>query len=308
VDSGRLPHDQPVDMEAQIDLTNLTLVERELLRLGIMQWQRPEGDKDAVIPLLGYGDRGELAADMPRLAGLLEAARPMSRRDCRRLLLATELAFASETLGWARDWTSDTGFTDHDTITVLRGLQDRLAGIVHGADDRLPKATSSRPVWEPIPMDADDTYWTPFNQRFAFRPGMRSWPAIDEPRPSVTIDLGPVFNGSHAQFAAGADAVNSLALTALVRVLDPDTSVIVLDWQHQTYRFWPHAFACQPDQQWPTPVFPNGDYYIFLTEDMSMGTFGHPWEQTLCVFGEPLVSALVPMLTSWLPIKRSTRP
>lgn len=37
-----------------------------------------------------------------------------------------------------------------------------------------------------------------------------------------------------------------------------------------------------------------------------MGTFGHPWEQTLCVFGEPLVSALAPLLTSWLPIKRSS--
>jgi hypothetical protein len=154
-------------------------------------------------------------------------------------------------------------------------------------------------------MDTDDVYWTPFNQRFNFRPGMRSWPAIDEPQPSVTIDLGPIFAGGHAQFAAGADAVNSLALAALVRVLDHNSSLVVLDWQHQTYRFRPHLlFACQPDQQWPTTVFPNGDYYIFLTEDMHTGTFGHPWEQTLCVFGEPLVSVLVPMLASWLPVKR----
>jgi hypothetical protein len=106
-------------------------------------------------------------------------------------------------------------------------------------------------------MDADDTYWDPFHQRFAFRPGMRSWPAIDEPRPSVTVDLGPIFAGSHSQFAAGADAINSLALVALTRVLGPDTSVVVLDWQHQTYRFWPHRFACQLDKQWPTTVFPS---------------------------------------------------
>jgi hypothetical protein len=52
-------------------------------------------------------------------------------------------------------------------------------------------------------------------------------------------------------------------------------------------------------------VFPNGDYYAFLTEDMTAGTFGHPWEQTLRVFGDQLVSALAPMLSSWLPIKRS---
>jgi hypothetical protein len=294
-------------MEAPIDLTNLSPVERELLRLGILEWERPDGERAAAVHLLGYADRRELGSDTARLAGLLRAGHPMSRRDCRRLLLATELAFASETLGWSRDWTSDTGFTDRDTITVLRGLQERLAGIVHGTADHLPEVVSPPPAWEPIPMDADDTYWARFNQRFAFRPGMESWPAIDEPHPSVTVDLAPTFAGGHAQFAAGSDAVNSLALAALVRVLDPGTSVVVLDWQHQTYRFWPHAFACQSDQEWHTPVFPNGDYYIFLAEDMSMGTFGHPWERTLCVFGEPLLSVLAPMLTSWLPIKRSHR-
>ncbi|WP_305788177.1 DUF2716 domain-containing protein [Symbioplanes lichenis] len=192
---------------------------------------------------------------------------------------------------------------------MLRGLQERLAGIVHGTDERLlGPALATRPAWEPIAMDADDPYWTAFDERFAFRPGIRSWPAIDEPRPSVTIDLGPIFAGDHSQFAAGATAVDSLALAAMVRVLDPDASLVVLDWQHQTYRLRPHLLACQTDREWPTTVFPNGDYYIFLTEDMRTGTFGHPWEQTLCVFGEPLVSALVPMLTSWLPIKRSNRP
>lgn len=293
-------------MAAQVDLTDLTAAERELLRLGITVWERPDGDRDAAVRLLSYGSRHELRSDVARLAGRLDASRPLSRGDCRRLLLATELAFASDTLGWARDWTADTGFTEHDTITVLRGIQERLAGIVHGADDRIADTTSSaQPAWEPIPMDSDDTYWTPFQQGFAFRPGMRSWPAIDEPRPSVTIDLSPIFTGSHAQFAAGADAIDSLTLLALTRVLDADTSVVVLDWQHQTYRFWPHRFACQADPRWPTTVFPNGDYYIFLTEDMSTGTFGHPWEQTLCIFGEPLVTTLVPTLTSWLPVKRS---
>ncbi|SDZ21211.1 Protein of unknown function [Micromonospora pattaloongensis] len=126
--------------------------------------------------------------------------------------------------------------------------------------------------------------------------------------PSVTVDLRPIFAArSHLGFAAGANAVNSLTLLSLVRTLEPDTSLVVLDWQHQMYRFWPHRFACLPDPQWQTEVFPTGDYYIFLTEDMSTGTFGHPWEKTLCVFGEPLVSSLVPLLTSWPPTKRSNQ-
>jgi hypothetical protein len=61
----------------------------------------------------------------------------------------------------------------------------------------------------------------------------------------------------------------------------------------------------RPDRRWPVEIFPDGDYYVFLSEDMTVGTFGHPWEQTLCVFGDPLLSTLVPLLTSWLPIKRA---
>jgi hypothetical protein len=300
-------HDQAVDMDAPVDLTLLTRAERELLRAGVMEWERPEGDRAEVAGLLGYGDRQELRSDVVRLADLLTSDRSVSRRDCRRLLLATELAFASETLGWARDWEADTGYTDHDAVTILRGVQERIAGIVHGAGDRLAQTGPAvPPAWEPISMDVDDAYWDPFYQRFNFRPSMQNRPAISEPQPSVTIDLGPIFAGGHAQFGAGATAINNLALVALTRALDSDTSLVVLDWQHQSYRFWPHLFACQADPRWATTVFPDGDYYIFLTEDMSTGTFGHPWEQTLCVFGEPLVSTLVPMLTSWLPIKRST--
>ncbi|GAA2590883.1 hypothetical protein GCM10010435_81980 [Winogradskya consettensis] len=294
-------------MDALVDLTLLTRAERELLRAGVTEWERSEGDRDETARLLGYGDRPEMQSDVVRLAGLPASDRPVSRRDFRRLLLATELAFASETLGWARDWEADTGYTDHDTVTVLRGLQERVAGIVYGVEDRLVEnGPPVPPAWEPISMDVDDAYWDPFYQRFNFRPSMYQWPAITEPEPSVTIDLGPIFDAGHAQFGAGASAINSLALVALTRVLGSDTSLVVLDWQHQSYRFWPHLFACQPDPQWATTVFPNGDYYIFLTEDMTTGTFGHPWERTLCVFGEPLVSTLVPMLTSWLPIKRTT--
>jgi hypothetical protein len=299
-----------VDMDAQVDLSGLTSIERELLRVGVMEWERSDVGRERVVQLLGFEDRSTLKADVERLAGLIKAASSMSRRDCRRALLATELAFSSETVGWARDWSADTGFADRETITVLRSVQEKIAGIVHGSVDGLVAIEhEAQPAWCPISMDDDDEYWAGFYQRFAFRPGMSiAEPAISEPAPSVTLDLSPICSARDVhEAAAGMDAVNSLALLAWVRVLAPETSLVVLDWQHQTHRFWPHRHACQPDPQWQTEVFPNGDYYVFLTEDMSTGTFGHPWQQTLCVFGEPLVSALVPMLASWLPVKRDNR-
>jgi hypothetical protein len=103
-------------MQAHVDLSGLTPVERELLRVGVIEWERADGDHDATARLLGYGSRRELGSDVLRLA--------------------------------------------------------------------------------------------------------------------VTIDLGPVFTGSHPQFSAESDAVNSLTLRALVQALDLDASVIVLDWHH----------------------------------------------------------------------------
>jgi hypothetical protein len=38
--------------------------------------------------------------------------------------------------------------------------------------------------------------------------------------------------------------------------------------------------------------FPEGDYYISLTEGTSRGDFGHP-----CMFGNDLVDDLVPTLS-----------
>lgn len=45
-------------------------------------------------------------------------------------------------------------------------------------------------------------------------------------------------------------------------------------------------------------------YYAFLTDDFSTGTFGHPWEQTLCVIGDAMIDTLGRSLLTWLPLTR----
>lgn len=42
---------------------------------------------------------------------------------------------------------------------------------------------------------------------------------------------------------------------------------------------------------WPTETYPDGDYHIWLAEDLRYGTFGLPWEPSLCVFGNELLAA-----------------
>ena len=77
-----------------------------------------------------------------------------------------------------------------------------------------------------------------------------------------------------------------------------------LDWQHPGYRFRPSVLASTWSKDWRIPVYPDGDYFSFFVQGMSSGTFGHPWEETLCVFGTPLVATLGASLATWLPVKR----
>ncbi len=161
------------------------------------------------------------------------------------------------------------------------------------------------PAWEEIPEENYEDFWGPFTERFRFQPTQRApGPAIQEPTPSVTLDLDSIFADPGPRFAAGQQAVNALALLAMTHAF-PSRRLLVLDWQHQSWWFRPDQQAVADEQSWPVEVFPNGDYYAFLTEDMNEGTFGHPWEHTLCVFGDRLMPRLVPALTSWLPVKGS---
>ncbi|MER6171152.1 DUF2716 domain-containing protein [Streptosporangium sp. NPDC001681] len=162
-------------------------------------------------------------------------------------------------------------------------------------------------AWQQIEIERYEDGWTPFDARFAFRPYSRrdGEPAISEPTPSLTIDLAPIFASDPAQFTAAQNAVNALGLLAMTRAFAESQHLLVLDWQHPSWWFWPHRQALAETVGWPVEIFPNGDYSIFLSEDMTNGTFGHPWEQTLCIFGSSLLTELAPLLTSWLPVKRA---
>ena len=157
--------------------------------------------------------------------------------------------------------------------------------------------------WTELGRDEYDAYWATFDSRFGFRAGVSpdAWPAIREPAPSVTFDLGVIADGPRR--GAAYDAINAEALRAFVWAL-PDTELVVLDWNHPAYRFRPAHQALNWRPDWRVPVYPDGDYYAFLTEDFMEGTFGHPWEQTLCVIGELLGASLGRSLETWLPVKR----
>jgi len=158
-----------------------------------------------------------------------------------------------------------------------------------------PEVVTVNPAWEALSRVSDEPAWYWVYDKLGFWPSTyaHAWPGFREPAPSRTWDLSPGdLDRASAEFRLGPYAVeehdvSSIALAAFREVTGPDDWMWALHWQHQSYRVWPHRMS--DGARWPVPVFPRADYHLFLAKDFSFGTLGHPWERTLCVFGEKLV-------------------
>lgn len=76
----------------------------------------------------GFASVDDLFAQTDRLTSAI-AAGAMSRLDWMRVLLATEVVFASDVLGSGIDWEATSGLSDEDSIAILRRVQRKLAGL-----------------------------------------------------------------------------------------------------------------------------------------------------------------------------------
>jgi hypothetical protein len=139
-------------------------------------------------------------------------------------------------------------------------------------------------AWTGLSGAEEDEIWDRFCLRFAFRASVRpdAWPGIREPSPFVTWAIPDPWP------AAATDELHACALAAFRAVLGHGERMFALDWQHPCWWFAPHESV----ERWEVPVLPNGDYFIFLSPELEWGWFGHPWEQSICVFGAPLIAAL----------------
>ncbi len=150
-------------------------------------------------------------------------------------------------------------------------------------------------AWEELSKDERGWLWKRFRQQFHFRPSTHpaSWPGIREPHPSVTYDISAVFSGDPVAYEEAEIDLNTKVLEALRRCVPHEEYLYALDWQHPCYRFRPHyPFDAADPDEWMVPVIPDGDYYIFLAKGFEFGIFGHPWEKTICVFGECLLDSV----------------
>ncbi|WP_410615604.1 DUF2716 domain-containing protein [Amycolatopsis sp. lyj-109] len=156
----------------------------------------------------------------------------------------------------------------------------------------------TRPVRRLLAEPEHHDIWARFSGEFAFRPGTRAFPGITEPPGSATWHVGDLDDPQ-------LDALSDIVHKGLRESVEPGEELYWLDWHHVGYRFDP-ARVDGTGPRWPGAVFPDGDYHSYLTRDLRLGTFGHPWEETVCVFGD-LLTRIDPELTAALgnPIRRS---
>ncbi|MER6690233.1 DUF2716 domain-containing protein [Streptomyces minutiscleroticus] len=150
--------------------------------------------------------------------------------------------------------------------------------------------------------------WDRFYAEFAFRPSVNpaEWPAIKEPSDSVTWSLASLDEDPHYTRLDRFVALVEQGLTACV---EPEARLFALDWQHISYSFAPHRVGGQGQRPWPLSTYPDGDYYIYLSADFRLGSFGHPWESTVCLFGRELLNAVANDIDDVLgpPLRRAGR-
>ncbi|RKS08532.1 uncharacterized protein DUF2716 [Nocardiopsis sp. Huas11] len=155
-----------------------------------------------------------------------------------------------------------------------------------------------RPVRQLLFEPEHDDLWDRFYARFSFAPSVNVHPAIREPAESVTWFLdGP------------GPALDQAIVPELLALARADEPLYWLDWNHAGYRFDPSRVGGPGRPGVPGQVFPDGDYYIYTTADLRLGTFGHPWENTLCVFGRELLDRVEDGVTALLgePTRRGGR-
>lgn len=100
--------------------------ERDLLAAGLVEWGGPARPTEELAIAMGFAGLAAFRVDRSRLRTAIEAGEPLSRQDWQRVLLATEVVFASDVYGAGLDWSIVTGISDADTIVRLRGLQRKL--------------------------------------------------------------------------------------------------------------------------------------------------------------------------------------
>lgn len=123
--------------------------ERELLRQGVLQWMGPSRPTEELARAIGFESVQELIEASGRLHDAIRSSQPLEPLDWARVLLSTEINFASQLFGTGVHWRTVSGMEDAESVRLLRSVQYKLRG-------EITKPGTVPP--HPSPFKADNYY------------------------------------------------------------------------------------------------------------------------------------------------------
>ncbi|MEU3646730.1 DUF2716 domain-containing protein [Lentzea sp. NPDC034063] len=134
-----------------------------------------------------------------------------------------------------------------------------------------------------------------FGQRFAFNADMHHFPGITEPADSITW----------SNVLDAAEDVAPAIRRALKACVKPGELIFFADPYHLGSAADLHRVDGPGQPRWRASPIPDGDYAVLAPYDLRFGTFGHPWEDSLCVWGEELLAEVSDELDALMPRLRT---
>lgn len=204
---------------------------------------------------------------------MLRPELPAWHQQARYLLVNADAA--------VRDFVAAHGYRE---LTTIRTFRWAPPGEPH-------RTRPIRPVGEVERQDLLDR----FRQRFDLRTHTEKFPGITEPPDSVTWA---------GQFARE-EQLTPVVRRGLAACAEPGELIYFADPYHYGTAAEPRRVGGPGQPEWLEPVVADGDYAINVPHDLRFGTFAHPWEDSLCVWGAGLLAHVEAELDAVLPRLRT---
>ncbi|MFD3446716.1 DUF2716 domain-containing protein [Microbacteriaceae bacterium 4G12] len=134
--------------------------------------------------------------------------------------------------------------------------------------------------------------WDKIYNEFNFKPSISQFPSFTIPSSYITYDVSIMPEDLNV-IDNLYNELEEKSLIAFQEITQKNEYIYALNWQHACY--WINLnleFPRDEDGEWTIPIFPDGDYHFFIQKDFQWGYLGHPWEKTITVFGDELISAV----------------
>ncbi|MGB2993026.1 MAG: DUF2716 domain-containing protein [Paenisporosarcina sp.] len=136
--------------------------------------------------------------------------------------------------------------------------------------------------------------WDKIYDEFDFKPSISKFPSFEVRTSFITYDVSPYLNwsGDSDTYDEIYSDLEDKSLLVFQELTQKNEYLYAVDWQHEGYWLNPHLELPKSEfNEWTVPIFPNGDYYFFIHKNFEWGLLGHPWEETITIFGKELINS-----------------